>query len=359
MTSDKNYIDYLMQEIRHENKPVAFMEVCGTHTMAIAKSGIRNLLPPGFKLLSGPGCPVCVTAQGDIDAVIDLVGRPDITLVTFGDMMRVPGTHSSLQEERSRGADIRVAYSPLDALEIARKNPHREVVFLGIGFETTAPAVGITVEQAASEHLSNFSIFSVHKLVPPALEIIFSDPDIKVDGLICPGHVSAVIGVEPYSLLAEKYHKPCVVTGFEAIDILEGLVMLLRQLQTNRAVAEIQYRRVVKNEGNKVAQETLERVFKPTDARWRGLGLIPGSGLELQDDYQGFDAKRRFAITEFEDIPIKGCACGDVLTGKITPHDCALFGKACTPLRPVGPCMVSHEGACAAYYRYTPLKGRD
>ena len=359
MSCDTTYIDYLLKEIQREERPVAFMEVCGTHTMAIAKSGIRNLLPPGFKLLSGPGCPVCVTAQGDIDAVIELVRQPQITLVTFGDMMRVPGTHSSLQEERSRGADIRIAYSPLDALEIARKNPDREVVFLGIGFETTAPAVGITVEQAAAEHLSNFAVFSLHKLVPPALEVIFSDPDIKVDGLICPGHVSAVIGIEPYSVLAEKYHKPCVITGFETIDILEGLVMLLRQLHSNRAVAEIQYRRVVRNEGNKVAKDTLKRVFKPTDARWRGLGLIPASGLELQDEYQEFDARCRFAIPYIEDIPIKGCACGDVLTGKITPHDCLLFGKACTPLRPVGPCMVSHEGACAAYYRYTPLKGRD
>jgi hydrogenase expression/formation protein HypD len=359
MNSDNTYIDYLLKEIYQENKPVALMEVCGTHTMAIARSGIRTLLPPGFKLLSGPGCPVCVTAQGDIDAVIELVSQPEITLVTFGDMMRVPGTYSSLQEERSRGADVRVVYSPLDALQIARKNSNREVVFLGIGFETTAPAVGITVEQAADEHLSNFSVFPLHKLVPPALEVIFSDPDIGVDGLICPGHVSAVIGIEPYNILAEKYHKPCVVTGFETVDILEGVVMLLRQLQTNRAMAEIQYRRVVKNKGNRVARATLERVFKTTDARWRGLGLIPDSGLELQNVYQEFDARKKFAIPEFEDIPIKGCACGDVLTGKITPHECVLFGKACTPLRPVGPCMVSHEGACAAYYRFTPLKGRD
>ncbi|HEX3011713.1 MAG TPA: hydrogenase formation protein HypD [Syntrophomonadaceae bacterium] len=359
MNCDSTYTEYLLQEIQQENRPVSLMEVCGTHTMAIAKSGIRNLLPPGFNLLSGPGCPVCVTSQGDIDAVIELVRQPQITLVTFGDMLRVPGTNSSLQEERSCGSDIRIAYSPLDALEIARKNPGREVVFLGIGFETTAPAVGITVEQAFSENLTNFSVFSLHKVVPPALEAIFSDPDIKVDGLICPGHVSAVIGIEPYSILAEKYHKPCVITGFETIDILEGLVMLLRQLHTGRSAAEIQYRRVVRKEGNKAAQDTLKRVFYPADARWRGLGLIPASGLELQDKYQEFDARRRFAIPYIEDIPIKGCACGDVLTGKITPHDCILFGKACTPLRPVGPCMVSHEGACAAYYRYTPLKGRD
>jgi hydrogenase expression/formation protein HypD len=359
MKCNSSYTDYLLQEIQQEKQPVSLMEVCGTHTMAIARSGIRNLLPPGFKLLSGPGCPVCVTSQGDIDAVIELVRQPQLTLVTFGDMMRVPGTHSSLQEERSRGADIRIAYSPLDGLEVARKNPTREVVFLGIGFETTAPGVGITVEQAASEHLPNFSVFSLHKLVPPALEVIFSDPEIKVDGLICPGHVSAVIGIEPYMALAEKYHKPCVVTGFDTVDILEGLVMLLRQLHTGRSVAEIQYRRVVKKEGNEAARKTLNRVFQPADARWRGLGLIPGSGLELQDNYREYDARRRFAVPFMEDKPIKGCACGDVLTGKITPHDCLLFGKACTPLRPVGPCMVSHEGACAAYYRYTPLEGRD
>lgn len=349
---DKNYIKSLLQDIQSETRDIALMEVCGTHTMAIAKSGIRHLLPDNLKLLSGPGCPVCVTAQGDIDAVIDLAGRPSIILVTFGDMMRVPGNNSSLQEARSRGADVRVAYSPLDALAIARQNPQREVVFLGIGFETTAPAVAITAEQARKEGLNNFSVFSLHKVVPPALEVIFSDPDIRVDGLICPGHVSIVIGLEPYQSLAEKYHQPCVVTGFDTTDILEGIVMLLQQVRKGEARAQIQYNRVVRPEGNLVAQETLKRVFTTAGARWRGLGFIEDSGLEFNHDYEEWDARRKFNIPEYEDIPIKGCACGQVLTGKITPHACPLFGRACTPINPVGPCMVSHEGACAAYYRY-------
>ncbi len=359
MTDMQQYKQNLLHEIQAETRNVSLMEVCGTHTMAIARSGIRELLPSNIKLLSGPGCPVCVTSQGDIDAVIELVQKKGITLVTFGDMMRVPGTRSSLQEERSRGADIRVAYSPLDALRIARENPDNEVVFLGIGFETTTPAIGITLEQAHEEGLTNFTVFSLHKLVPPALELIFSDPEIQVDGLICPGHVSAVIGVEPYEALAEKYKKPCVITGFETLDILEGIYLLIKQIQKSEAKAEIQYRRVVKKDGNPVAMQTIDRVFRAVPARWRGLGVIPDSGLELRAEYVGMDARKKFNIPEMEEVPIKGCACGEVLTGKILPPDCVLFGRACTPLQPVGPCMVSHEGSCAAYYRYTPAKGRS
>jgi hydrogenase expression/formation protein HypD len=299
-----------------------------------------------------------VTSQGDIDAVIEMVQQREIILLTFGDMMRVPGTRSSLQEERSRGADIRIVYSPLDALRVARENPDQEVVFLGIGFETTTPAVGVTLEEAREEGLQNFSVFSLHKLVPPALELIFSDPEIQVDGLICPGHVTAVTGLKPYEILAAKYGKPCVVTGFETVDILEGIFMLINQIQKSEAKAEIQYKRVVKAEGNPVALDTITRVFDAVPARWRGLGLIPDSGLQLRPDYTGMDARRKFDIPEMEEIPIKGCACGAVLTGKIIPTDCALFGRACTPLQPVGPCMVSQEGSCAAYYRYTP-KGRN
>ncbi len=358
MVDVKNYQQHLLQVIQAENAHVSLMEVCGTHTMAIARSGIRELLPANIKLLSGPGCPVCVTSQGDIDAVIAMVQQKDIILVTFGDMIRVPGTRSSLQEERSKGADVRVAYSPLDALRIARENPAKEVVFLGIGFETTTPAIGITVEQAQAEGLNNFSVFTLHKVVPPALELIFSDPEIQVDGLICPGHVSAVIGVEPYEILAGEYKKPCVITGFETIDILEGIYMLLKQVKNAEAQVEIQYRRVVKPEGNPIARQTIDRVFQAVPARWRGLGIIPASGLALREEYASMDARLKFNVPEMEEVPIKGCACGEVLTGKITPPDCALFGKACTPLQPVGPCMVSHEGACAAYYRYTPAKGR-
>jgi hydrogenase expression/formation protein HypD len=356
--NDKEYTRALLEEIRAVKQDFALMEVCGTHTMAIAKSGIRELVPPNLKLLSGPGCPVCVTAQGDIDSVIAMAGNPDITLLTFGDMLRVPGTTTSLAEERSRGADVRVVYSPLDAVQMAADNPGREMVFLGIGFETTAPTVAVSIEEARRRELSNFSVLSLHKVVPPALEVIFSDPDIRVDGLICPGHVSAVIGLEPYEILVQRYKKPCVVTGFDTLDILEGIVMLTRQLRNGEARAEIQYKRVVKKEGNLVARAVLERVFTLADARWRGLGAIPGSGLNINDEYSSYDARVKFQVPDFEDKPIKGCACGEVLTGKITPRECLLFGRACTPVQPIGPCMVSHEGACAAYYRYTPLKGR-
>lgn len=352
------YQQKLVQAIQAETDPVTLMEVCGTHTMAIARSGIRQLLPPNIKLLSGPGCPVCVTSQGDIDAVIALVQQRDLILVTFGDMMRVPGTSSSLQEERSRGAEIIVAYSPLDALRIARENPGKEVVFLGIGFETTTPGMAVTLEEACAQGLENFSVFSLHKVVPPALELIFSDPAVQVDGLICPGHVSAVIGVEPYQILAQKYHQPCVITGFETLDILEGIYMLLQQCRKDEARVEIQYRRVVKPEGNLIAQETIEKVFEAVPARWRGLGVIPGSGLSLREEYAHMDARNKFNVPEMPEVPIKGCSCGEVLMGKMTPPECSLFGRCCTPLQPVGPCMVSHEGSCAAWYRYSPVKGR-
>ena len=352
MPGSENRAQLLLEAIREEAVGGTLMEVCGTHTMAIARSGLRSLLPSHLELLSGPGCPVCVTAQGDIDQVIELARRPGIILATFGDMMRVPGTESSLQEERARGADIRVVYSPLDALELARQYPEREVVFLGIGFETTAPTVAVTIEQAAAEKVANFSVWSVHKVVPPALEAIFSDPEIAVDGLICPGHVSAVIGVEPYTVLAQKYHKPCVITGFEVEDILQGVYMLVRQLRKGTAAVEIQYRRIVRPQGNPVAGQVMERMFTTVEARWRGLGTISDSGLFIKPAYESWDARRKFDIPEIEDRPIKGCSCGEVLRGRITPRQCPLFGRGCTPLQPVGPCMVSQEGACAAYYRY-------
>ncbi len=357
MNNNKAIMQDMIREIQAETQSISMMEVCGTHTMAIAKSGIRDLLPDNIKLISGPGCPVCVTAQGDIDAVIELVNQQDLILATFGDMMRVPGTSSSLQEARGKGADIRVVYSPMDAVEMARNYPTREVVFLGIGFETTAPPVGASIEAARAMQTKNYSVLSLHKLVPPALEVIFSDPDIKVDALICPGHVSLVIGLDPYRELAEKYHKPCVITGFDNADILQGILMILLQFKQKQARAEIQYRRAVKEKGNPVAQNVLKRVFKEVDTRWRGLGEIPGSGLEISDEYSAYNARHRFDIPDIEDIPIKGCSCGEILTGKISPHDCPLFGSACNPLNPIGPCMVSHEGACAAYYRYTPLRG--
>ncbi len=357
MDNNKRLLQDMVKGIQAETHNISMMEVCGTHTMAIAQSGIRDLLPDNIKLISGPGCPVCVTAQGDIDAVIELVSKQDLILATFGDMMRVPGTSSSLQESRSLGADIRVVYSPMDAVEIARNNPGREIVFLGIGFETTAPPVGASIEAAQAAQVNNYSVLSLHKLVPPALEVIFSDPDIKVDALICPGHVSLVIGLAPYRELAEKHHKPCVITGFDDADILQGILMILLQFRQKQARAEIQYRRAVKENGNPVAQSLLKRVFQEVDSRWRGLGTIPGSGLEISDEYSQHNARQKFAVPYIEDIPINGCSCGEILTGKMSPQDCPLFGQACHPLNPIGPCMVSHEGACAAYYRYTPLRG--
>lgn len=353
MPDHSAYADYLLKAIQAEKQEASLMEVCGTHTMAIARSGLRSLIPPNLKLLSGPGCPVCVTSQGDIDSVIELARQPGVVLTTFGDMMRVPGTQSSLQEERSRGADIRLVYSPLEALEVARRSPDREVVFLGIGFETTAPTVAVTVEQAASENLKNFSVWSLHKLVPPALETLFSDQDLKVDGLICPGHVAAVIGQEPFEALAEKYRRPCVITGFETMDILEGIFILLSQLKKGVASANIQYRRVVRPQGNINAREAISRVFKPEKARWRGLGTIPASGLGFLPRYEPWDARLRFDIPEIEDRTIPGCICGEILKGKLAPPQCRLFGQACSPMRPVGPCMVSQEGSCAAYYHYS------
>lgn len=355
MRNDTCMLKEMMNAIQEEDREVSLMEVCGTHTMAIAKSGIRQLLPPNIRLISGPGCPVCVTAQGDIDTVIELV-KQNIILATFGDMMRVPGTGSSLQEARSGGADIRVVYSPLDALNLAMNNPSRELVFLGIGFETTAPVVGASIEMAQKMNLKNFSVLSLHKVIPPALEAIFADPEIRVDALICPGHVAMITGLDPYQKVAERYHKPCVVTGFGYSDILQGILMILIQIRKDQPRAEIQYGQIVKERGNLVAQEVLNKVFQPVDARWRGLGEIPQSGLEINERYQEFNARIKFDVPVIDDVPIKGCSCGEILTGKMYPHECPLFGKLCTTLNPIGPCMVSNEGACAAYYRYHPKR---
>jgi hydrogenase expression/formation protein HypD len=350
------YINGLLNEIKSYKNPISIMEVCGTHTMAIAKSGIHQLLPPNIKLKSGPGCPVCVTSQGDIDAVIELARRPDIILCTFGDMVRVPGSESSLAGARGQGAEVRIVYSPLEALEIAVKHFSKEVVFLGIGFETTAPAVAICIEEAGRRNISNFSVLSLHKLVPPALEALFSSADINIDALICPGHVSAVIGLKPYEELVRKYNKPCVITGFELQDILEGMVMILRQAQGNHPQAEIQYLRVVKPEGNILAQSLMKRVFTITKSPWRGLGTIPASGLEVREEYKDFNTREKLGVKTLPEKTLQGCRCGDVLSARINPDECALFGRICTPLKPVGPCMVSHEGACAAFYRYIPLR---
>ncbi len=328
------------------------MEVCGTHTVAIARNGIRNLMPEGIRLASGPGCPVCVTSNKDIDTVIALAREDNVTIATFGDMTRVPGSSSSLLKEQAAGRSIQIVYSPLDALKLAQENPSREIVFVGVGFETTTPLVAMAVKRAAALGLKNFSVFAVHKNMPGALETIVNDPSLKIDALILPGHVSTIIGMEPYRFLAEKYGIAGVITGFEPVDVLQGIAMILRQLHEGRAEIEIAYARGVMAEGNPVAVAAINEVFETCPATWRGLGEIPGSGYRIREEYAAFDAVRRFDPNVEETKEPRGCRCGQILRGIMAPNECPLFRKVCSPENPVGPCMVSSEGSCAAYYRY-------
>lgn len=328
------------------------MEVCGTHTVAIARNGIRNLMPEGIRLSSGPGCPVCVTSNRDIDAVIALCRIPDIIITTFGDMTRVPGSTSSLLAEQAQGRDVRICYSPLDALKIAQDNPDRQVVFVGVGFETTTPLVAMAIYRAKSLGLKNFTVFAAHKNMPGALDVIVNDPNVQLDALILPGHVSTITGIGIYQFLADKYHIPGVVTGFEAVDVLQGIAMLVKQLHEGRAEIEIAYERGVRAEGNPVAQKIIADVFDTCPATWRGLGEIPGSGYKLKPEFADYDAIARFQPEIEPTQDPRGCRCGDVLRSVISPDQCPLFNRVCTPENPVGPCMVSSEGSCAAYYRY-------
>ncbi|WP_251198231.1 hydrogenase formation protein HypD [Anaerotardibacter muris] len=328
------------------------MEVCGTHTVAIARNGLRSMMPEGTQLVSGPGCPVCVTANKDIDTVIALSRIPNVMIATFGDMTRVPGSTSSLLKEQAEGRSINIVYSPLDALKLAQENPDKEVVFVGVGFETTTPLVAMAIQRAKALGLKNFSVFVAHKNMPNALEVIVSDPALKVDALILPGHVSTIIGTKPYEFLAEKYGIPGVVTGFEPVDVLQGVAMIMRQLHEGRAQIEIAYSRGVMREGNPIALAAIDEVFDTIDADWRGLGVIPDSGYAIRDEYAQFDAVKRFDPEVEPTVNPKGCRCGDVLRGVMAPDQCPLFRKVCTPENPVGPCMVSSEGSCAAYYRY-------
>lgn len=328
------------------------MEVCGTHTVAIARNGIRDLMPAGIRLASGPGCPVCVTSNRDIDTVIALAREQNVTVATFGDMTRVPGSTSSLLKEQAAGRSIQIVYSPLDALKLAQDNPDREIVFVGVGFETTTPLVAMSIKRAKAMGLKNFTVFAAHKNMPGALEAIVNDPELKVDALILPGHVSTIIGMEPYRFLAEKYNIAGVITGFEPVDVLQGIAMIVRQLHEGRSEIEIAYARGVMAEGNPTARAAIDEVFETCPALWRGLGEIPDSGYRIRPEYAEFDAVLRFdpAIEPTRDP--KGCRCGDVLRGIMAPNECPLFRTACSPENPVGPCMVSSEGSCAAYYRY-------
>ena len=336
-------------------EPVAIMEFCGGHTHAIMRFGLRDALAPEVRLLSGPGCPVCVTDDADIDLAIALASLPDVTVATFGDMIRVPGTGGSLADARARGASVEIVYSALDALDLARNQPGANIVMLGIGFETTAPTIAAAVRVAADEGLANFCVLSLHKLTPPAMRAILDGGVVRVDGVLGPGHVTAITGSDAWSFLPERYGVPCAVSGFEPLDILLSVRDLAVALAEERPAVINAYRRSVTGQGNLVARQLMDEVFVLGDARWRGLGVIPASGLDLAPAYAAYDARNRSAI----ELPpagagphARGCRCGDVLRGVIAPPECPLFGRACTPAKPVGPCMVSAEGACAAYYRY-------
>lgn len=329
-----------------------FMEVCGTHTVSIFRSGVRSLLSDKVVHLSGPGCPVCVTHDSEVAAFLELAGKNAI-IATFGDLMRVPGPDKkSLKSAQAEGARVKIVYSPFDALKIAQDNPDDKVVFLGVGFETTAPAIAATVKVAKEQGITNFSILCFHKLVPPALDALVGDPELKVQAFLLPGHVSAIIGVEPYRFLAQKHGLPAVVAGFEPLDILQALDLFVTMRKEGRADVVNAYTRVVSDAGNPKAVSIMYEVFEPADALWRGIGMIPGSGLVMRDEFAAFDAMKVFDLQLREVPEIKGCRCGDVLKGKMSPDKCPLFGKACTPASPVGPCMVSTEGSCAAYYKY-------
>jgi len=333
-------------------KDVRLMEVCGTHTVSIFRSGIRSVLPQTISLLSGPGCPVCVTDQGEIDAFIELARIDDVIIATFGDLMRVPGRRSSLQKESAGGRDIRVVYSTFDALEIARKNPAQKVVFLGVGFETTAPTIAAAILSAAQTGVSNFSVISAHKLVPPALEALMAAEQINIDGFILPGHVSVIIGLNAYRSFFDRHRVPCVVAGFEPTDILQAITLLVEMLEAGRPALDNAYPRAVTPGGNTKAQQILDEIFEPADACWRGIGVIPLSGLKIREQYAAHDAQKLFDVQIPDAKTPQGCACGEILTGNKTPPECALYKKVCTPMDPVGPCMVSTEGTCAAYYKY-------
>ena len=343
---------------RHSHKPIKLMEFCGGHTVAIFKHGLRQLLPKNIEMLSGPGCPVCVTAGADLDKAIALSKIRDVIITTFGDMMRVPGSRSSLQQAKADGADVRIVYSTQDALAIARDNPTKSVVFIGIGFETTAPTVAASILQAEQENLKNYYVLSLHKVCPPIMKAILDLGEVKINGIICPGHVSAVIGSKPYQFIADEYHIACAVSGFEPVDILLAVDRLVEQIESGKPDVEIAYRRGVKEEGNLPALRLMDNVFEAGDADWRGIGVVRGSGLNVREKYARFDAEKKFTIKTGQSKEPKGCICGAVLRGISTPLECKLFRVTCTPEHPVGPCMVSSEGSCATYYQYGEGDGR-
>jgi len=337
------------------DQPMTFMEFCGGHTHAIMQFGIRQLLPKGVRLLSGPGCPVCVTSQRDIDQAIALAQLPGVIIATFGDMVRVPGTSHTLQQAAAAGADVRIVYSPMDAVGLAAAHPDRQVIFLGVGFETTAPGVAASILQARARGLDNYAILSMHKYTPPGMRAILDAGEVRLDGVIGPGHVSIIIGLDGWRFLPRDYAMPVVIAGFEPVDILLAIRALVRQVARGQARAENAYSRSVTPQGNPAALAIMNQVFEPVDADWRGFGRIPTSGMGLRAEFQAYNAAVRFALPDVPSREPPGCRCGEMLRGVIEPRACPLFGRACTPERPQGPCMVSDEGACAAHFLYQDL----
>jgi hydrogenase expression/formation protein HypD len=345
-------VNELHRLARAIGRPLQVMEVCGTHTVAVFRNGLRSLLPESLRLVSGPGCPVCVTAQRYIDAAVQLSRLPDVLIATYGDMVRVPGRLGSLERQRALGADVRVVNSTLSAVHLAEKFRARQVVFLAVGFETTAPATAAALIEAQRKGIENFTVLAAHKLVVPAMLALLEGGDVPLDGFLCPGHVSVIIGSEAYRPVVERYHIPCTVAGFEPVGILTALASLLGQIHRGEARVENAYDAAVTPLGNGVAQRLMDEVFCVSDTPWRALGVIRDSGLELRPAYQTFDALKRFGIQVGEDVDDPACRCGEVIQGKIMPDECPLFGAPCTPLDPLGPCMVSSEGTCSAWFKY-------
>jgi len=343
-------IESIIKTIKEIGKPVKLMHVCGTHEHTISKYGLRTLLPKEIEILSGPGCPVCICPAADIDKAVELGKRDDTIIVTFGDMIRVPATNISLAELKAKGADVRIVYGPNDAIKIAKENPDKEVIFFAIGFETTAPLIGYEIQTGPP---SNFSVICAHKLIPAALELLMSQSQLKIDGFISPGHVSTIIGLKPYEIFSQGYHIPNVITGFEPNDVLLSILMLLKQLKDKKYNTLNEYSRVVKPEGNILAQKIIEEVFEPVSSPWRGIGRVNDGGLVIREKYDAFDAEKKFniKIKKSQDIQ-PGCSCHLIMVGKLYPYECKLFRKECTPVNPVGPCMVSMEGTCSIYYKY-------
>ncbi len=351
---DSTVIRELVEKLQNFSfaTPVNIMEVCGTHTVSIHRFGLHRVLPENVKHVSGPGCPVCVTPNEYLDMAIALARMEGFVITTFGDMMRVPGSRSSLEKENASGADIRVVYSPMDALKMAENEKDRTFVFLAVGFETTAPGIAATVKEAKKLGLKNFYILPGNKTMPQALKALIDDPEVKIDGFLLPGHVSTIVGSNEYRFIPEDYGIPCAVSGFEPADILMGFISILKQIVEGRPSVENTYLRSVRPEGNIVAKAIMKEVFVPCDSEWRGIGVIPDSGLDLAPDYMDFDIRRKVEIEIEEPVEYPGCRCGEVLKGLVLPPECPLFGKVCTPENPVGACMVSSEGSCSAYYKY-------